>query len=341
MTEYQLIPLKEITEDENQPRRRLEEPAIDELAETIKTIGVIEPIVVRPSEKGYKIVVGHRRWRAASRAGLVEIPAVVRPKLTPLDVMRMQAVEDAQNEDLDPRDRFDFWAKLWQAEKEADPSLTMARFAREIIGKSDNYVRESIMVSEKASPELKELLGDQAEGKLHPTYARYLVKDPGLDEEEKVAIARKIASGALPAAGGKIGTETLKVVRAAPKPVRDRLIHEPGYGIEQAEWEIQHHEREQTRGERVQRLLTPGQLAFKVLKVVLDFHIKLDPKIAPFLPAGARDEIEARLDRLTERITEFRQALTSPAPEGEELVDVVDARALEALIAEEADESGL
>ncbi len=338
MAEYQLIPLKEIAEDKNQPRRRLEQQAIEELAETIRTIGVIEPIVVRPGKKGYTIVVGHRRWRAAALAGLKEIPAVVRPELTALEVMRMQAVEDAQNEDLDPRDRFDFWARLWQAEKKADPSLPMARFAREIIGKSDMYVREGIMVSEEASPELKELLGDQSEGKLNPTYARYIVKDPGLKDDEKVAIARKIASGKLPASGGKIGTETLRVVRAAPEPVRKRLIHDPDYGLEQAEWEIRHHEREQTRGERVRNLLTPGKLAFKVLKVILDFHIKLDPRVAPFLPSGAKDEIEARLDRLTDRIAEFREALRSPAPEGEELVDVVDAEALEALIAADVEE---
>jgi ParB/RepB/Spo0J family partition protein len=338
MSEYQMIPLRGITEDENQPRRRIEQQTIEELAKTIKTIGVIEPIVVRPAGRGYKIIVGHRRWRAASLAGIKEIPAVVRPDLKPLEVMRMQAIEDAQNEELDPRDRYDFWAKLWKAEKKADPSMKMGRFATEIIGKSENYVREGIMVSEEAPAELKKLLGDPSEGKLNPSYARYIVKDPGLNDEEKVAVAKKIASGKLPASGGKIGTETLRLVRAAPAPIRKRLIHDPEYGIEQAEWELRHHEREQSRGERVRRLLTPGQLAFKVLKAVLDFHIKLDPRIAPFLPSDAQDEIRARLDRLADRIAEFREALTSPAPEGEELIDVIDAKALEALMAEDSEE---
>lgn len=338
MSDYQVIALKEITEDENQPRRSIEEQTIEELAQTIRTIGVIEPIVVRPAQKGYKIVVGHRRWRAASMAGLREIPAVVRD-LDPLEVMRMQAVEDAQNEELDPRDRYDFWAKLWKAEREADPTMSLSRFSREIIGKSENYVREGIMVSEAAPAELKELMGDPSEGKLNPTYARYIVKDPGLEDDEKVAVARKIASGKLPASGGKIGTETLRIVRQAPEPIRERLIHDPEYGIEQAEWELRHHEREQTRGER-RRLLTPGQLAFKVLKAVLDFHIKLDPTIAPFLPSAAQDEIRARLHRLRDRIDEFEEGLGSPAPEGEELIDVVDAKALEALMAEEAEDEG-
>jgi ParB/RepB/Spo0J family partition protein len=339
MADFQMIPVTKITEDKDQPRRRIEDKAIEELAQTIKTIGVIEPIIVRPDGKNYKIVVGHRRWRAASLARLAEIPAVVRPELEPLEVMRMQAVEDAQNEELDPRDRYDFWAKLWKAEKKANPSMTLGQFARDVIGKSENYVREGIMVSEEAPPELKKLLGDPAEGKLNPTYARYIVKDPGLQDDEKVAIARKIASGKLPASGGKIGTETLRVVRAAPAPIRSRLIHDPDYGIEEAKWELRHIERESTRPERVKKLLSPGQLAFKVLKSVLDFHIKLDPRIAPFLPTDSHDELRTRLRRLSDRIAEFEAALDSPPPEGTELIDAVDAKALEALIAADGEEN--
>src|SRR4051794_3651459 len=102
--EFELIPLKQVHADPDQPRREIDDEAVRELAETLKTVGMIEPVIVRPDKKGYTLVVGHRRRRAAEIAGLTEIPSIVRGDLSELEVMRMQAVEDAQNEDLDPRD---------------------------------------------------------------------------------------------------------------------------------------------------------------------------------------------------------------------------------------------
>src|SRR4051794_39525951 len=167
---FELIPLRKIREDPDQPRREIDDATVAELAETLKTVGMIEPVVVRPDGQGFRLVVGHRRRRAAEKAGLRDVPCIVRRDLDELSVMRMQAVEDAQNEDLDPRDRYDFWARLWRAEKAADPRLTMKKFADEVIGKAPSYVKAGIEVAENAPDELREMLGDPDEGKLNPTY---------------------------------------------------------------------------------------------------------------------------------------------------------------------------
>jgi ParB/RepB/Spo0J family partition protein len=330
---YQLIPLKQVHEDPNQPRRQIDEDAVQEMAETMRTSGVIQPVVVRPDGRGYTLIVGHRRRRAAQHAGLKEIPAVVREDVTDLEVMRMQAVEDAQNQELDPRDRFSFWAKLWNEEKKGNPRLTMARFAKEIIGLSPTYVSAGIDVAEKAPAELREILGPQEEGKLNPTYARYLMKDRSLSDDEKVAVGKKIARQKLPASSGRIGTETLKTIRTAPPKVRERLIHDPDYSLEEAGWALKHEERKQVAQKvKTDRTLTPGQVGIKVLRAILDFHTKLDPRVAPFLSDGAWEEIDDRLQRLIGRIEEFQSARDEPPPKGEEIVDAIDVKYLEKLL---------
>ncbi len=333
--DYELIPVREIHEDPDQPRRRIDESAVDELANTLKTVGMIEPVVVRPDAKGYKLVVGHRRTRAAAKAGLKRIPAIVRRDLAELDVMRMQAIEDAQNEELDPRDRYAFWAKLWKVEKQANPRLTMAKFATDIIGKGPSYVRAGIEVAENAPKELRDMLGDPDAGKLNPSYARYLVADSSLSEKEKVAVGKKIAKGVLPASGGRIGTETLKVIRTAPPKVRKKLIADPDYSLEEAKWELRHHERRaQATKIKEDRGLTAGELSLKLVDAILDFHTKLDPSIAPFVVEGAWGEVELRLDRLRSRIDDFLSARSAAPPEGEELIDAIEVETLEALISQ-------
>jgi ParB/RepB/Spo0J family partition protein len=294
---------------------------------------MIEPVIVRPDGKGYKLVVGHRRRRAAAKAGLKAIPCIVRKDLDDIDVMRMQAVEDAQNEDLDPRDRYAFWARLWKLEKGANPKITMATFAEEIIGKGASYVRAGIDVAENAPEELREMLGDPDEGKLNPSYARYLVADQSLAPKEKVAVGKKIARGILPASGGRIGTETLKVIRTAPPKIRKRLIDDPEYSLEEASWELRHQERQQ-RVARVkeERTLTASELSMKLLHSILDFDVKLDPRIAPFIPDRAWDEISVRLRNLSDRIQDFERAHAEPAPAGEELIDAIDVKTLDALL---------
>ncbi len=96
------IKLMDIEPNRDQPRKNFDEEALNELAESIKLHGVLQPLLVRPmADGGYQLVAGERRWRASRLAGLTEVPAVVR-ELTDAQVAELALVENLQREDLNP-----------------------------------------------------------------------------------------------------------------------------------------------------------------------------------------------------------------------------------------------
>ena len=95
------VKLSKIEPDRNQPRKNFKEDELNELAESIKNLGLIEPIVVQKRNDSYEIVTGERRWRAAKIAGLTEIPVVVR-EYSEEEKVLVQLVENIQRESLDP-----------------------------------------------------------------------------------------------------------------------------------------------------------------------------------------------------------------------------------------------
>jgi ParB family transcriptional regulator, chromosome partitioning protein len=97
----QEISLKELRPNPYQPRKTFQQEAIDELKASILEHGILQPLVVRKSIKGYEIVVGERRFRAAKEAKLATVPAVVR-ELTEQQMMELAVLENLQREDLNP-----------------------------------------------------------------------------------------------------------------------------------------------------------------------------------------------------------------------------------------------
>ena len=97
----QSLKIIEIEPNKSQPRRKFDEEALEELAESIKKYGVIQPIIVTKKEKYYEIVAGERRWRASKKAGLVEIPVVVRD-YDERKNKEIALIENIQREDLNP-----------------------------------------------------------------------------------------------------------------------------------------------------------------------------------------------------------------------------------------------
>ncbi len=96
------LPLDKINPNPKQPRRDFSETALDELAHSIRQKGVLQPIVVSPSEGGsYEIIAGERRWRAAARAGLKDIPVVIRGG-TEAEKFELALIENLQRENLNP-----------------------------------------------------------------------------------------------------------------------------------------------------------------------------------------------------------------------------------------------
>ncbi|MEO6386950.1 MAG: ParB/RepB/Spo0J family partition protein [Croceibacterium sp.] len=118
----------------DQPRRRFDEAALDELAASISARGVIQPVIVRPLAGGrYQLVAGERRWRAAQKAQLHEIPALIR-ELEEREVMALALIENIQREDLNPVEEARAYQRL--ADRE---SMTQAEIAG-LVEKSRSHV---------------------------------------------------------------------------------------------------------------------------------------------------------------------------------------------------------
>ncbi len=100
--EFQRVPIEQLRPQKGQPRRHFDESSLDELAESIKTQGVIQPIIVRTAQQDgeFEIVAGERRWRAAQRAGLHEVPVVIK-EVAPSAAFELALVENVQRTDLD------------------------------------------------------------------------------------------------------------------------------------------------------------------------------------------------------------------------------------------------
>lgn len=90
--------------NEDQPRAHMDDARLDELAQSIKANGIIQPILVRKSDNGYRIIAGERRWRAAQRAGLMKVPVVVRDVAdgSHRELLELALIENVQREDLNP-----------------------------------------------------------------------------------------------------------------------------------------------------------------------------------------------------------------------------------------------
>ncbi|MDH7568587.1 MAG: ParB/RepB/Spo0J family partition protein, partial [Armatimonadota bacterium] len=95
------IPLEQITPNPYQPRGEMDPARLQELVDSIRLHGILQPLVVRPHQGAYQLVAGERRFRAAQAAGLTEVPAVVRD-CTNRDLLELALIENLQREDLNP-----------------------------------------------------------------------------------------------------------------------------------------------------------------------------------------------------------------------------------------------
>jgi ParB family chromosome partitioning protein len=166
-----------------QPRRRFEEAALAELAASISARGVIQPIIVTPHGSGrWRLVAGERRWRAAQRAQLHEIPAIIRD-LDDREITALALIENLQREDLNPIEE----ARAYHRLAEND-GLTQAEIAR-LVEKSRSHVAnlQRLLALPEPVIELVE------EGKLSMGHARALIGVEGALELAVQAIAKHLS----------------------------------------------------------------------------------------------------------------------------------------------------
>ncbi|WP_062238066.1 ParB/RepB/Spo0J family partition protein [Fictibacillus sp. FJAT-27399] len=139
------INVKELRPNPYQPRKVFSESAIAELSDSIKEHGVLQPIIARKSIKGYEIVVGERRFRAAKEAGLKTIPVIVR-EFTEQKMMEIALIENLQREDLNPIEEAQAYQKLMEHLK-----LTQEELAGRV-GKSRPHIANFVRLLQLPEP---------------------------------------------------------------------------------------------------------------------------------------------------------------------------------------------
>jgi ParB family chromosome partitioning protein len=103
--------IEEILPNRSQPRKHFDEAKLQELAESIREKGILEPLVVRKTAQGYELIVGERRWRAAQRAGLKEVPVLVK-EVEDREVLEISLIENLQRENLNPVEEAEGFRRL-------------------------------------------------------------------------------------------------------------------------------------------------------------------------------------------------------------------------------------
>jgi ParB family transcriptional regulator, chromosome partitioning protein len=166
------LPVEAVERNPNQPRKRFEEKALEELAASIREHGIVEPILVRRDGGKYRILAGERRWRAAQRAGLKEVPAVLR-EASDREAFELALVENLQREDLNAVEEAEAYEVLVE-----DHGLTQEAIAQRV-GKDRSSVANALRLL-KLPAEVRDLV---KEGRLDMGHARALL---GLDGEETI-----------------------------------------------------------------------------------------------------------------------------------------------------------
>ena len=178
------IPIELLQRGKYQPRRDMDQVALEELAESIRNQGIMQPIVVRPiDDTNFEIIAGERRWRACQLAGLDKIPAVIR-EVPDETAIALSLIENIQREDLNPMEEA-FALKRLQEEFE----LTQKEVA-EAVGKSRTAVTNTLRLL-NLSDDVKTML---EHGDLEMGHARCLLT---LDPEKQRTVARSIVAKGL------------------------------------------------------------------------------------------------------------------------------------------------
>ncbi|MGH8749756.1 MAG: ParB/RepB/Spo0J family partition protein [Burkholderiales bacterium] len=197
----QTIALEHIRPGKYQPRSRMDEASLAELAASIKAQGVMQPILVRPVDANrYEIIAGERRWRAAQRAGLAGVPALVR-EVPDQAALALALIENIQRENLNPLEEAHGIKQLID-----DFGLTHET-AAQAVGRSRSAVTNLLRLTQLAKPVQDYLLA----GELDMGHARALL---GLPAAQQAAAAAKVV------AQGMSVRDTERMIQAAQHPAQ-------------------------------------------------------------------------------------------------------------------------
>jgi len=173
------VGIEEIQPNPFQPRKKVKEAAIDQLAESIREKGIIQPLLVKKQDNGYLLIAGERRWRAAQKVGLTEVPVLLK-EAEPISQLELALIENIQRQNLNPMEEADAYSRLNQefhlSQEEVGRRVgkersSIANFLRLL--KLPNWVQERIR-----------------EGEISLGHAKCLLSLEGSDEQ--LALAREV-----------------------------------------------------------------------------------------------------------------------------------------------------
>lgn len=203
--------INEVEPNREQPRKNFNEDALQELSESIKQHGIIQPIVVTKKDDYYQIIAGERRWRAAKLAKLKEVPVIIKD-YTPEEVMEIALIENIQREDLNPVEEALAYQNLIEEYKLKQDEVA------ERVSKSRTAITNSLRLL-KLDKRILDMLVDE---QISSGHARALLAIP--EKEEQYNIAMKIFDERLSV------RETEKLVKSMSKPkkakVKEKLENE-------------------------------------------------------------------------------------------------------------------
>lgn len=175
----QEIKIEDIRANKDQPRRNFDEDKIGELAKSIKNHGVLQPVLLRRKDDKYELVAGERRWRAATKAGLDTIPAIIKD-ISDTDTLEIALIENIQREDLNPIEEALAYKELMEKFKFTQEQLS----AR--LGKSRSKIANTVRLL-NLDKELQKLIANE---KLSAGHARALLSIAG--KAKRLRLAKEI-----------------------------------------------------------------------------------------------------------------------------------------------------
>lgn len=283
-----LVKIDKIISDPGQPRKTFKEGTLEELRESIDSLGLINPLTVRPTGDGrHMIIVGERRFRAAKMEGLSEVECIVRDDVDDRMAREMQFAENYHLERLPSVEQ----SKAWH-EHINKYGLSMAEFARRI-GISRSTVNDAISTVTELHPELQNELST---GTITFVEARGLADVR--DSNKQLEIAKPIIEGKV--GGRKVQPYIAKAKAEPTRPVED-IVDEVVYGIK-------HVPKEEL--ELAKPPETMLDIGFKLEQKALDLSQMLATSDLSRIPGGQRQALIGALKILTDRIRLALESLT-------------------------------
>ena len=198
------ISVARIEPNRTQPRKNFDEDALEELADSIRQFGVLEPLLVREKGKQMEIIAGERRWRAAKKAGIKEVPVIIRNDLTDREIVEIQLIENIQRKDLNPIEEAEAYERLINEFNMKQDEVA------ERVSKSRVTITNTMRLL-KLCEQVRQMVIDEM---LSPGHARALISIE--DNAEQYRIAQRVFDEKLSVRDAE------KIVRALDTPEKKR-----------------------------------------------------------------------------------------------------------------------